>query len=121
MAFDPLDVIVEILGEPAATMRSPVNAGYNCPFINSTCVKQSHRITGPYPLCTIAQGQRNPERTCVCPKRFYAIDLVSDIINNCWPWEPPSNSLCKAQSGYTIPRLFILAVISRVKEWQSLG
>lgn len=91
MSFDPLDIVIEILGEPAAAMRNPVNAGYQCPFINSICVKQSHRISGSYPLCTIRQGERNPEPTCVCPKRFYEIDLVGDIIKHCWPGDPPTN------------------------------
>lgn len=91
MEFDPLKVIVEILGEPAATMRSPIGVGYQCPYIDSICVKQSHRISGPYPLCTITHGKKNPKYICVCPKRFYGINLVQDIIEHCWIGEPPKN------------------------------
>ena len=91
MPFDPLEIVIEILGEPAATMRNPVNAGYQCPFINSVCVKRSHRVAGPYPVCTIRTGHRTADLICVCPKRFYGIDLASDILKHCWPGTPPKN------------------------------
>lgn len=91
MPFDPLNVIVEILGQPAESMRSPIGVEYQCPFMNSLCTKQSHRIDGPYPLCTIIQGKKNPKNICVCPKRFYSIDIVADVIEHCWPGDPPSN------------------------------
>ena len=50
---DPLKIIGEILGDPAHSMRSPVNAGYLCPFINSECVKRGHGASGSYPVCSI--------------------------------------------------------------------
>ncbi len=40
MPIDPTSIIIEILGEPSAEMRNPVNADYECPFINSRCVKR---------------------------------------------------------------------------------
>jgi hypothetical protein len=91
--FDPLEIIVEILGQPAATMRNPVNADYNCPFLASVCIKRSQRSDGPYPLCTIRNGRKDPKQICVCPKRFYQIDLVHDIVKHCWPGTPPENPI----------------------------
>lgn len=93
MRIDPLHVITEILGEPAAQMRNPVNAGYQCPFLSSTCVKTGHHIAGPYPVCTIYHGggvsRVGTRPMCVCPKRFYAINLVADVLQHCWPSGPP--------------------------------
>ena len=53
MPFDPLDVIAECLGEPADTMRNPVNADYRCPYINGTCIKTNHKNALPLPVCSI--------------------------------------------------------------------
>lgn len=93
MRIDPLKVVGEILGEPAAEMRNPVNADYQCPFLNSTCTKTSHWIDGPFPVCTVHYGGRTKATTsrpmCVCPNRFYSIDLMGDIIKHCWPPGPP--------------------------------
>lgn len=93
LRIDPLKVIGEILGEPAAEMRNPVNANFQCPFLNSRCIKTSQRIAGPFPVCTIRYGGGmsglNSRLMCVCPKRFYGIDLMPDIIKYCWPPGPP--------------------------------
>lgn len=97
LPIDPLAVIGEILGEPAAQMRSPLNAGYLCPFLNSQCVKTSQRIAGPFPVCSIWHGGRragyDSRLICVCPKRFYGIThLMQDVIEHCWPPGPrPEN------------------------------
>jgi hypothetical protein len=91
MPVDPLTVIAEILGEPAESMRNPANAEYRCPFINSECIKKSHRFAGPYPVCTVYGGRRNPEPICVCPMRFYEAELQRDILNHCWVGKRPSN------------------------------
>lgn len=96
MQIDPLHVIGEILGEPAAEMRNPVNADYLCPFTSSQCVKKSHRIAGPFPVCTVWHGggasRLNSRLICVCPKRFYSVDILSDVIAHCWPPGPaPTN------------------------------
>ena len=96
LRIDPLRVVAEILGEPAAQMRNPVNAGYQCPFINGLCIKTSQRIDGPFPVCTIRYGGGvvglTSRSICVCPKRFYSIDLMPEIIKHCWPAGPkPAN------------------------------
>ncbi len=91
MPIDPLTIIGEILGEPAGSMRNPVNAEYRCPYINSTCLKRSQKIQGPYPVCSIFTGRRTPDLIAVCPKRFYAADLVHDVIKHCWMGAQPQN------------------------------
>ncbi len=99
MPVDPLDIIGEVLGQPAAQMRNPVNAENQCPFINSTCMKRSQGMTGPFPVCSVFQWhgrahEGKPEKSdivCVCPKRLFAIDLLGDVIANCWPGTPPAN------------------------------
>ncbi len=88
MPRDPLTVIAEVLGEPAKEMRNPVNAGYQCPFVNSICTKRSQRIEGPYPVCSIYRGA---SQLCLCPKRFFQANLVSDVLQHAWPGEVPSN------------------------------
>lgn len=93
MPDDPLQIVAEILGEPAATMRNPVNAGYACPFINSVCTKRGQRIAGahPYPLCSVWHGQGSNRRMiCLCPKRFYQADLIDDVLTRCWTGQRPS-------------------------------
>lgn len=87
MSRDPLTIIAEVLGEPADQMRNPVNAGYQCPFINSVCTKRSQRMQGSYPVCSL---YRNKIQHCVCPKRFFQADLVSDVLKHCWPGTPPA-------------------------------
>lgn len=92
--FNPLNVIAEILGEPASQMHNPANAEYQCPFINSLCIKLSHKLEGPYPVCTLHRRRVHrtpPELVCVCPKRFFEPDLINDIIKHCWPGAPPDN------------------------------
>lgn len=91
---NPLNIIAEILGEPASLMRNPANAEYQCPFINGQCIKRSQRMSGPYPVCTIFYGKKSdhtPRPLCVCPKRLYQIDLLGDVIANCWPGDAPAN------------------------------
>ncbi|MBX3322699.1 MAG: hypothetical protein KF757_06880 [Phycisphaeraceae bacterium] len=87
MSRDPLTIIAEVLGEPADQMRNPVNAGYQCPFINSVCTKRSQRMQGSYPVCSI---YRKTIQHCVCPKRFYQADLVADVLAHCWAGTPPT-------------------------------
>jgi hypothetical protein len=90
MAVDPATIIGEILGEPAAQMRNPANAEYQCPFINSTCTKKGHAFV-PYPVCSVWASTRNPNLVCACPVRFYQTNFVQDIVENCWPGPAPRN------------------------------
>lgn len=76
-------------------MYNPANAEYQCPFINSLCIKLSHKLEGPYPVCTLHRRRKRrgllPELVCVCPKRFFQADLINDVIKNCWRGDPPTN------------------------------
>lgn len=90
LPFDPHNIICEILGQPASGMTNPVNAEYECPFINSTCVKRSQRLAGPYPVCTVFRRDGTAcEPIIICPKRFYEADLFGDVIRYCWPTVKP--------------------------------
>jgi len=91
LSVDPTTIIGEILGEPAGEMRNPVNADYQCPFVNAECVKRSQRTSGPYPVCSIWHGARDRRLICLCPKRFFEVDFLKDVIDNCWIGEPPAN------------------------------
>lgn len=93
---DPLDVLAEVLGEPAARMRSPANADFRCPFTNNTCIKKSRTLGEPAPVCSLYRHVRNGsprEHTpvCTCPNRFFATDLVGDVVRECWVGNSPAN------------------------------
>jgi hypothetical protein len=84
-----LTIIGEVLGQPADQMRNPVNADYLCPFLNSTCVKRSHsghRTDVPYPVCSV---WRQNKLVCVCPKRFFEIEFLNDVVQHCWISDTP--------------------------------
>lgn len=90
MTVDPTASIAEILGQPTIVGFDPAASAYYCPFLNSTCTKRSTAQPGiPYPVCTIRKRDGSP--VCVCPKRFYAIDFLTDVINHAWPGTPPVN------------------------------
>jgi hypothetical protein len=99
MSVDPTMIIGEILGEPAAQMRNPVNADYLCPHINSTCIKRGHGATDAFPVCSVWRWTGRVENdvpvsselVCVCPKRLFAADLINDIIKHCWKGLAPTN------------------------------
>ena len=93
MPSDPTEVLGEILGRPAAKGFDPAAHDFICPFIGSKCTKRSASLgSEPYPVCSIRRNIGGaPARICVCPKRFYSIDLLTDIVGNCWPGEPPAN------------------------------
>ena len=94
MSIDPTKIIGEVLGEPADSMRNPVNAAYLCPFISSTCIKRSQRSEAPYPVCSIwnrATKQRAARLVCTCPKRFFEVNFFEDVIANCWVGPKPTN------------------------------
>lgn len=87
-----------MLGERALKGADPAAKAFQCPYINSPCTKRSQNLADnqPYPVCTIWKG--NPaapapgkDLICVCPKRFHAINFLSDVIEHCWPGPAPSN------------------------------
>ena len=89
-AHNPLDDIAEILGEPADLMRNPANADYQCPYIDGTCTKISHRQTTPFPVCSVFRG-RPGDPICVCPNRFLEADIQTDVLRECWFGPQPEN------------------------------
>ncbi len=93
MPIDPTTIIGEILGEPSPLMRNPADASYECPFIDSQCLKRSQRSEGPYPVCSIWRRRRGKpvELVTVCPKRFFQANFLEDVIRNCWPGDPPEH------------------------------
>lgn len=94
MPYDPTEFIGEVLGRPAAKGFDPGTQDYQCPFIGSRCVKRSTKLgTEPYPVCSIRRRiDGAPRQICVCPKRFYAIDFLADVVARCWPDDaPPAN------------------------------
>jgi len=96
MPYDPYLIVCEILGQPANQMQNPVNEEYLCPFRNSTCTKRSHRIEGPFPVCSIFRNRRGDNASvpiAVCPRRLYAADIYNDVIANCWIGEKPQNPI----------------------------
>ncbi|MBO0358600.1 hypothetical protein J0X19_11640 [Hymenobacter sp. BT186] len=97
MPIDPTTIICEILGQPAPDMRNPANADYECPFLSGPCTKRSPQLEGPYPVCTIFRPN-STDPICVCPKRLNEIDIVKDVLENCWPGTPPNPANIKVTS-----------------------
>ena len=91
MPYDPTEFIGEVLGRPTAKGFDPGAQDYQCPFIGSQCVKRSTKFGAePYPVCSIRR-RIVPRQICVCPKRFYAVDFLTDVVAHCWPGDPPAN------------------------------
>ncbi len=89
--YDPTDNIEEILGRRAELGFDPASQDYQCPFIHRRFVKRSTADKeNPYPVCTLRK-KRTAAPVCVCPKRFYAIDFLQDVIAHAWPGPKPSN------------------------------
>ena len=96
MPCNPYEMICEILGQPANQMKSPVNEDCLCPYRNTVCTKRSHRIDGPFPVCTVfrrRKGDKCPTPIIVCPHRLYAADIYNDILAYCWPGVKPQNPI----------------------------
>lgn len=89
MAFDPTEIVGEVLGKPARA--GPSLADYKCPFLNSVCLKRSTALPGrPYPVCSIWAGAGSSRKLiAVCPQRFRETNFLRDVANHCWPGEPP--------------------------------
>lgn len=99
MPFEPEAIIGEVLGRRAQAGADPASQGFECPFIASRCPKRSTNLPDqPYPVCTVwraGDGRRDPRDNLifVCPKRFYAIDFLTDVIEHCWHGEKPRNPM----------------------------
>lgn len=97
MPCNPETIIGEVLGRRAVKGSNPSAADFECPFIKSRCPKRSTQLPDePYPVCTLwrrSTGEPDPGRDLifVCPKRFYAVDFLTEVIEHCWPGEKPKN------------------------------
>ncbi|HQX28242.1 MAG TPA: NotI family restriction endonuclease [Alphaproteobacteria bacterium] len=96
LLYKPENIIGEILGKKSVSGYDPTVDEFFCPFIKSKCVKRSTKLTTPYPVCSIWKRSSKEHSTmedliCVCPKRFYAINFLRDVIHHCWPGPPPKN------------------------------
>jgi len=97
MPFDPADAIAEVQGQLAAAGANPATSDFLCPYIQKKCPKRSTNLgIEPYPVCSLwknAKKERDPTRDliCVCPKRFYQVDWLKAVVENCWPFETPEN------------------------------
>jgi len=94
MPVDPVEIVAEILGEPAQSGFDPSTNDYYCPFKNLRCTKSPRRNGDsfeliPYPVCSILQ--RSGQYVCVCPKRFFEINFLNEVVRHCWPGEAPKN------------------------------
>lgn len=89
MSIDPTNSIAEILGEPARIGFDPASKNYQCPYIGQTCTKRSTASEYPYPVCTLKKRDGAP--VCVCPKRFYEIDFLQEVVQHAWPGQKPVN------------------------------
>lgn len=88
MSDDPTKYIAEILGQKPYLGLDPSDQNFHCPFTKKQCSKRANDI--PYPVCTIKR-KNSGDPVCVCPKRFYEIDFVSDVLKYAWPFLPPKN------------------------------
>lgn len=85
MPIDPTTIIGEVLCKKSAAGANPKKDKYHCRYMGSRCTKSvSNKI--PYPVCTIIYDSAP---VAVCPKRFFEINLLKDVVDNCWPGEPP--------------------------------
>lgn len=93
MPCDPTEVLGEVLGQPAAKGFDPAEHGYLCPFVSTKCSKRSTSLgKEPYPLCSVRRKIAGEQKQiCVCPKRFYSVDFLDDVVSHCWPGNPPAN------------------------------
>jgi Restriction endonuclease NotI len=98
LPINPETIIGEVLGIAARKAVDPKGDDFQCPFIQSRCVKRSARYPlDPYPVCSVWKGNSSPpnpltDLICVCPKRFYAVDFLKDVVAHCWPTPAPANA-----------------------------
>lgn len=97
MSVNPESIVGEVLGRKAQKGDNPAALDFECPFIRSRCPKRSTQLpTEPYPVCSLwrrSQGIPDPttDLIFVCPKRFYAVDFLTEVIDHCWVGEKPKN------------------------------
>lgn len=97
MPYKPEEVVGEVLGQRAVRGMNPDSSDHRCPFIKVKCTKRSTQLPNdPYPVCSIWHGttrELNPDRDliAVCPKRFYAVDFLTDVVKHCWTGPKPTN------------------------------
>lgn len=97
MPCNPETIVGEVLGRRAVKGVDPAALAFECPFIKSRCPKRSTQLPDePYPVCTLwrrTDGEADPAKDLifVCPKRFYAVDFLTEVIAHCWPGEKPKN------------------------------
>lgn len=97
MPYKAEDIIGEILGVRAYSGIDPTATKFRCPFLDAPCSKRSTSLPNePYPVCTIWRGASQSLKAaedliCVCPKRFYAVDFLQDVITHCWWGSAPKN------------------------------
>ena len=97
MPFEPESIVGEVLGRRAAKGVYPAAADFECPYIQSRCPKRSTQLPSePYPVCSLwkpapRKSTQGPELIFVCPKRFYAVDFLTEVIEHCWPGEKPTD------------------------------
>ncbi len=83
----------------ASKGADPSATDFKCPFIKSRCPKRSTQLPEqPYPVCSLWRGvgpRTDPEKHLifVCPKRFYAVDFLKEVIEHCWPGDAPKNPM----------------------------
>lgn len=98
MPYKAEEIVGEILGVRAFPGIDPALTKFRCPFIDERCPKRSTSLPDePYPVCTIWRGTSQnldpaQDLICVCPKRFYAVDFLQDVISHCWSGSPPQNA-----------------------------
>lgn len=86
------------MGRKAKKGFDPAAVDFECPFIKSPCLKRSQQLANnePYPICTLWRRTGAPQVAMedlifVCPKRFYAVDFLKEVVEHCWPGERPKN------------------------------
>lgn len=100
MPCNPEHIIGEVLGRRAVKGLDPAALDFQCPFIQRTCLKRSKQLANnePYPICSLwkrTDGEADPltDLIFVCPKRFYAVDFLTEVIEHCWPGDKPKNPM----------------------------
>lgn len=99
MPCSPETIVGEILGRRAVKGADPSASGFQCPYIKARCPKRSTQLPDePYPVCSLWRGtgpKTDPQKDLifVCPKRFYAVDFLTEVIKHCWAGETPANPM----------------------------